>query len=349
MRTIDWDGSDVVIIDQTLLPHREVILRLHEVDDLAEAISMLRVRGAMALGVAGGLGIALAVTRAKERGHDMVTTATEAGARLAATRPTAVNLSWGINLVLGQLDAGHAAVVACANGLLQADIDANRRVGERGARLIADLVRQSGTGDPDHLRMMTHCNAGGLAGVEWGTALGVVRAAKERGIVDEVFSCETRPLLQGARLTAWELDRMGVPYRLLTDSAGPVLVTSGKVDVVVVGADRIAANGDTANKVGTFSHALAAQRAGIPFIVAAPEATIDLGTPTGADIPIEERAELEVLEYGGQRISPDGARAWNPAFDVTPADLITAIVTERRTIRPDQGQKPSDVDTDEVS
>jgi len=335
VRTIDWDGEAVVIVDQTLLPADEVLLRLREVDELAEAIRSLRVRGAMALGVAGGLGIALAATRAKERGDDPEAACRAAGATLAATRPTAVNLGRGIDLVLDALALGHDAVVAAAVDLLAADVEANRTIGRRGAALVAELA-----GRHDDLRLMTHCNAGGLAGVEWGTALGVVRAAHEDRMLAEVFSCETRPLLQGARLTAWELERMGVPYRVLTDSAGPVLVTSGRVDAVVVGADRIAANGDTANKVGTFSHALAAHRAGVPFLVAAPEMTIDATTPTGADIPIEERAEDEVLTLAGHRTAPPGARAWNPAFDVTPADLITAIVTERRVIRLDRGERP---------
>ena len=203
----------------------------------------------------------------------------------------------------------------------------NRALAVRGADFLEERFGER------RLRLMTHCNTGGLASVEWGTALGVIRAAHERGRVEEVLATETRPLLQGSRLTAWELGRMAIPYRLVADAAAPSLIARGEVDAVLVGADRVAANGDVANKIGTYPLALAAERAQIPFIVVAPESSLDPGTRTGAEIPIEERSQAEVLDFGGRRVAPVGARAANPAFDVTPAELVTAIVTERRIIR----------------
>jgi S-methyl-5-thioribose-1-phosphate isomerase len=226
------------------------------------------------------------------------------------------------------------ATVAAAVAVLDRIDVVTRAIGERGADLLGSLAKER------DLRILTHCNAGALACVGWGTALGVVATAHDRGMVTRVLTCETRPLLQGARLTAWELARMGAPYDVLVDGAAAGLVVGGQVDAVVVGADRIAANGDVANKVGTLSHALAAQRARIPFVVAAPEDTIDLDTPTGSAIPIEERAGDEVLAYAGRRTAPAGSTARNPAFDVTPADLVTAIVTEDRVIRPAKGERP---------
>ena len=221
-------------------------------------------------------------------------------------------------------------LVARAVSLLEEDVATNRALAHRGAELLAG--RQAELGRP--LRLLTHCNTGALACVEWGTALGVIRAAHERGGVADVLVTETRPLLQGARLTTWELGKLGVPYHLIVDSAAPALIQRGRVDAVVVGADRIAANGDVANKIGTYSLALAAWDAAIPFIVAAPESTLDPASATGGDIPIEERAENEVLSINGDRVAPAGAHALNPAFDVTPGHLVTAIVTEGRVIRP---------------
>ncbi len=328
-RTLDWDDHDILIIDQTRLPHEERILRLHDVEELAEAISRLRVRGAPALGVAGALGLALAVRRAQELGQDVGAAVNAAAARLAGTRPTAANLRWGIEQAKTALPAGPEAVVQRAVELLEADIATNRALAHRGAELLR--ARQAELGRA--LRVLTHCNTGALACVEWGTALGVIRAAHQAGSVAEVLVTETRPLLQGARLTTWELGRLGIAYRLVVDSAAPALIARGGVDAVVVGADRVVANGDVANKIGTYSLALAARAAAIPFIVAAPESTLDPATPTGLDIPIEERPGDEVLCIDGHRVTPAGAQALNPAFDVTPADLVTAIVTERRVIR----------------
>ncbi|MGI9031459.1 MAG: S-methyl-5-thioribose-1-phosphate isomerase, partial [Ilumatobacteraceae bacterium] len=253
--------------------------------------------------------------------------------RIRAARPTAVNLAWAVDRVLARLDDGTAALVAEAAAMADEDVAINQRMGERGADLLAELSVVPA-------RIHTHCNTGALAAVDWGTALGVVRALHARGGVLSVTVDETRPLLQGARLTAFELDQLGIDHRLVVDGAGPSVIARGLADAVVVGADRIAANGDVANKIGTYPLALAAARAGVPFVVAAPESTVDLATPTGADIAIEERGEDEVLAFGGRRSAPPGSRAFNPAFDVTPADLVTAIVTERRVIRPAAGERP---------
>ena len=329
-RTIDWDGDAVVIIDQTRLPHEERVLRLRKVAELAEAIQLLRVRGAPALGVAGALGIALAVRRAQENGTDIRIAADRAAGQLAATRPTAVNLRWGIDKALGALGAGADGVVERAIAVLEADINTNRAMAERGATWVESLRAAHG----HRLRILTHCNTGALACVEIGTALGVIQVAHARGVVEEVLATETRPSLQGSRLTAWELLRLGIPFRLVADAAAPSLIASGDVDLVMVGADRIAANGDVANKIGTYPLALAASRAAVPFVVVAPESTRDPQAANGQQIPIEERREDEVLGFAGLQVAPTGAHALNPAFDVTPADLITAIITEDRVIAP---------------
>lgn len=330
VRTIDWDGDAVVIIDQTLLPHEERVLRLREVDELAEAIRSLRVRGAPALGVAGALGIALAVRRAEATGEVIENAAERAAVELASTRPTAVNLRWGIDKAMASVSAGADKVIETAVAVLNADIQTNRAMAQRGATWLASL-------EPRHagrLRILTHCNTGALACVEIGTALGVIQVAHERGMVEEVFATETRPSLQGSRLTAWELQRLKIPFRIVVDSAAPSLIAGGEIDVVIVGADRIAANDDVANKVGTYPLALAAHAARIPFVVVAPESTRDPDTPDGKHIPIERRAEDEVLGFAGTPVAPRGSRALNPSFDVTPRELVTAIVTEAQVIEP---------------
>ncbi|GAA3206672.1 S-methyl-5-thioribose-1-phosphate isomerase [Nonomuraea helvata] len=305
------DGA-IELVDQTLLPDKCVMLRIHTVDDLVDAIQRLAVRGAPALGVAGALGVVLADGDAAQI------------ARLRAARPTAVNLAWGVDQAVAHLHAGREAVLAAALRVRDDDIAACVAMGERGADLL----------EGDRLRIMTVCNTGGLAAVERGTALGVVRTLHERGRLAEVLALETRPLLQGARLTTWELAKMGVPHRLIADSAGPYLLARGEVDAVLIGADRIAANGDTANKIGSYALALGAERAGVPFVVVAPESTIDQNTLSGEHIEIEDRGADEVVTVRGVRVAPEGTRALNPAFDVTPHDLITAIVTDRRVIRP---------------
>jgi S-methyl-5-thioribose-1-phosphate isomerase len=317
VRTIDWQDGHIVAIDQTQLPAQLVMLQIHTVDELIDAIKRLAIRGAPALGVAGALGVVLA-------DGDQ-----ELAQRLMAARPTAVNLVWGVRRVLSRPDAPLAEALA----VLEEDVTVNRALSDRGAEWLLEHV-----GGP--VSVQTHCNAGALACVEWGTALGVVRALHERGGLGRVYVDETRPLLQGSRLTAWELAHQGIDHILVADSAGASVIARGMVNAVVVGADRIAANGDVVNKIGTYPLAMAAQRAGIPLVVAAPESTIDAATPTGADVAIEVRDGKEVTHVAGTALAPSGTTALNLAFDVTPADLITAIVTERRVIRPAAGERP---------
>jgi methylthioribose-1-phosphate isomerase len=311
-RTIDWVDGRIVLVDQTALPAIRTVA-IAQVDELVDAIRRLVVRGAPALGVAGALGVALAARTLK--GTDLAV----AAERIAIARPTAVNLAVGVRRALAAAPSGPDAVLAVALAIRDEDIAACHAIGDRGAALLTQLC------GPDPLRLSTHCNAGALACVEWGTALGVVRSLHATGRVALVVANETRPLLQGARITAVELAAIGVAYRVVVEGAGPSVIARGLVDAVVVGADRVAANGDVANKIGTYPLALAAARAGIPFVVACPESTVDETTPDGGAITIEDRAEDEVLA---------GGPAWNPAFDVTPADLVTAIVTETRVWRP---------------
>jgi methylthioribose-1-phosphate isomerase len=332
VRTIDWRDGRIVIVDQTLLPAELRVRELESVDELIDAIAGLSVRGAPALGAAGALGVVIAVDQAEREGWDDERL-TVALARVRAARPTAVNLAWGIDRAASRLAQGREAVLQEALAVLEEDVAANRSIGERGADLLDELLAESPAA-AETIRVHTHCNAGGLATVEWGTALGVVRALHRRRRLGRVYVDETRPLLQGSRLTAWELDQLGVDYRVVVDGAGPTVIARGLVDAVVVGADRVAANRDVVNKVGTYPLALACARAAIPFVVAAPESTIDEATRTGADVEIETRADVEVVEWSGVRVAPAGARALNLAFDVTPADLVTAIVTENRVIRP---------------
>jgi len=324
MRTIDWVDGRIRIIDQTRLPAELCTIDIAEVPELVRHIRSLAVRGAMALGVAGALGMALAAARAAEAGADLDPALAAAADELIGARPTAVNLGWGVRELLLARAAGADAeqLLGRALAIRDADIAVSRALSERGAQLLAGSRT-----------VLTHCNAGALAGVEAGSALAVIARLHADQPLELVYSCETRPLLQGSRLTAWELGRLGIPCRVIVDSAAAGLVAGGGVDAVVVGADRIAANGDVANKVGTLGHALAARHAGIPFVVAAPEATIDSATEAGRDIPIEIRSEDEVLTLAGQRVAAPGSSGWNPAFDVTPAELVTAIVTEARVIR----------------
>jgi methylthioribose-1-phosphate isomerase len=323
-RTIDWDRDSIVIVDQCALPHELRTLRLRTVDELVGAIQRLAVRGAPALGATGALGVALA-TRATPDDHDAIRTA---ATRIAGARPTAVNLSWGVQRALKRLPEGADAVLREALLVLDEDETLNRLASERAADLVRDLCARR------PLRLLTHCNAGHLATVAWGTALGVVRHLAAAGDVECVYVDETRPLLQGARLTAWELAEAGIPYRVCPDSAAASAIARGLVDCVVVGADRIAGNGDVANKIGTYPLALAAARHRIPFLVVAPESTLDPALESGTGIVIEERPGDEVTTLSGVTLTPPGAATYNPAFDVTPADLVTAIVTESRTLRP---------------
>ncbi len=282
--------------------------------ETAQAIRDMAVRGAPAIGCAAAYGLALAV----RSGEDFE----KARATLLAARPTAVNLRWALERLAAVRPRTFEALLAEADRVLREDLEACRAIGRNGAALV-----------PDGKGILTHCNAGGLATAGYGTALGVVRAAIEGGKRCDVFADETRPWLQGARLTAWELLQDGIPVTLLPDAAAASLLASGKIGCVVVGADRIARNGDTANKIGTYPLALAAQAAGVPFFVAAPTSTVDLRAASGAEIPIEERAASEVTHLAGQRIAPEGVQVFNPAFDITPARYIAAIVTERGVAR----------------
>jgi S-methyl-5-thioribose-1-phosphate isomerase len=317
-RTIDWVDGEIVVVDQTRLPDLH-LLRLRTPDELVDAIRRLVVRGAPALGVAGAFGVALCAAEPDVHAH---------AARIADARPTAANLAWGVRVALAALPHGPEAVLAAALAVRDDDIAACHAIGARARDWLGERCGER------PLRLLTHCNAGALACVEWGTALGVVRSLHAAGRVERVYADETRPLLQGARITAFELAHDGIPHRVIVDGAGASAIARGLVDAVVVGADRVAANGDVANKIGTYPLALAAARAGVPFVVAAPESTVDVATASGPGIEIEDRGADEVLLVAGTRLTPIGSTAWNPAFDVTPADLVTAIVTEARVWNP---------------
>jgi methylthioribose-1-phosphate isomerase len=302
--TIEWTGDSVRLIDQRRLPGELAFLECRTVDELCEAIATLAIRGAPALGAAGAMGVALAAATGEPPD--------EAAARLKATRPTAVNLAWGVDRALAAADPAREAARIAGD-----DVERNRRLGALGAQLL-----------PQGARVLTHCNTGSLACVGYGTALGVIRAAHETGRRPSVWVDETRPVLQGARLTAWELQQLGIPCTLVADAMAAALMGSGEVDAVIVGADRIAANGDVANKIGTYGLAVLARHHGIPFYVAAPVSTFDPDTADGAAIPVERRDGEEVAVLGGTRLAPIGVAVDNRAFDVTPAELVTAYVTE---------------------
>jgi len=307
---IRWRGDALELLDQRRLPHEMVYVTCRTSHEVASAIAGMIVRGAPAIGVAAAFGMALA----KKCGDDLVFAAME----LRAARPTAVNLAWAVDRMLRA--EGKASE---AEAIFEEDLEANHRIGRFGA----ELLGASAT-------VLTHCNAGALATAGYGTALGVIRAAVEQGKRIAVFADETRPYLQGARLTAWELQQEGIDVTLITDSMAGHFFQQRKFDAVVVGADRIAANGDTANKIGTYTLAILANVHDIPFYVAAPISTVDIATADGSAIPIEERSAREVTDIGGSRIAPDGIAVRHPAFDVTPAKLITAIITDRGVLRP---------------
>ncbi|MBM3501037.1 MAG: S-methyl-5-thioribose-1-phosphate isomerase [Armatimonadetes bacterium] len=341
MRTLEWidtpDGGLVRMVDQTRLPNETIMLDCADLGTLAEAIRKLRIRGAPAIGCAAAQGIALVASRSRaESVPGLVAELQAARDVLAATRPTAVNLFWALERMMARAEALLAAGVerkAFVQALLQEavaitedDLERCRRIGKHGAELI-----------PEGANILTHCNAGALATAGYGTALGVIRAAHDAGKRVHVWVDETRPLLQGARLTAWELQQEGIPCTLITDNMAGYLMQQGKVDCVVVGADRIAANGDAANKIGTYAVAVLAHHHSLPFYVAAPFSTVDLALASGQDIPIEERDHDEVAllaHLATQPACPAGVSIYNPAFDPTPSDLIAAIVTEVGVIRP---------------
>ena len=329
---VRWAHDRLELLDQTLLPVREVVRHYARWEDVADAIRTLVVRGAPAIGVAAAYGVALAARESHAKTFDTLLADLETAIKgLAATRPTAVNLFWALERMrrtalglAGQSpDAVRTRLLVEAETIRTEDIAANRAMGAHGAALV-----------PDGARILTHCNAGALATAGYGTALGVIRAAHEQGKVALVWVDETRPVMQGARLTAWEMVHEGIPHRLIADVAAGSVMARGEVDMVVTGADRIAANGDTANKIGTYAVAVLARHHEVPFYVAAPFSTIDPSLASGREIPIEERDAGEVRRTGGQQTAPEDSPVYNPAFDVTPAELITAIITERGVFRP---------------
>ena len=333
---VAYQNGEVVLIDQTLLPDNLDWRRCPDIPSLCRAIVELAVRGAPAIGVAAAYGLAMSWRLAVARGGDTASMleSLETDRRLlAATRPTAVNLFWALDrvgslarrLVAAGEDADMigSALLAEAEQVLAEDLAMCRALGRAGAELLPDLAT-----------VLTHCNAGGLATGGYGTALGVIFGAKEAGKTVRVFADETRPLLQGARLTAWELADQGIDVTVICDSAAATVLRQGKIDAVITGADRIAANGDAANKIGTYPLAVLADRHGVPFYVAAPASTFDPHTPAGSDIVIEERDPAEVHQWGPTRVTAAGASAWNPAFDVTPAELITAFITDHGVLAP---------------
>jgi len=324
------EGGRVRLIDQTRLPHEESYVETADYRDLAEAIRQLKVRGAPLIGITAAYALVLACREAVADGKEgFLSRLKEAAAELRATRPTAVNLTWALERMLRVAEAAASGDDAIdtmereARRIHEEDIAANHRIGSNGSALL-------GAGPA----VLTHCNTGSLATGGYGTALGVIRAAWEQGRLERVYATETRPLLQGARLTAWELQRDGIPFTLVVDSAAGSILQRGLAQAVVVGADRIAANGDVANKIGTYTLAVLANQNGVPFYVAAPTSTIDVATPSGEEIPIEERAPEEVTTLAGAATAAAGATAANPAFDVTPADYVSAIITEKGVGRP---------------
>ena len=327
--TIDWQDDTIVMVDQRKLPAQEIYVRCHTAPEVAKAIRTMIIRGAPAIGVAAAMGIALGVKKSKAKGTTQLAVEFQKICDLmSATRPTAVNLFWAITRMKRAFAEGAQAgespeelatrLEREARNIHDEDVESCRAMGMFGAAVV-----------PDRARVLTHCNAGALATAGYGSALGVIRAAIEKGKKIAVFADETRPFMQGARLTAWELVRDGIETTVITESMAGPLMRGGEIDLVVVGADRIAANGDVANKIGTYTVAVLAREHDIPFYVAAPVSTIDLATPDGAHIPIEERDQREVTHIGSARLTPEGARIRNPAFDVTPHRYITGIITER--------------------
>ena len=331
IKTVEWTKSGVRFIDQTKLPTEETYVTCKTYEEVADAIRTMIVRGAPAIGVTAAMGVALGVRdsqaqdlAALKRDLDHISDV------LAATRPAAVNLFWGIRRMKAKFDEVSAkpiaeiqrTLVTEACQMLEEDIAANQSMGKYGAVLL-----------PASGGILTHCNAGALATCGYGTALGVIRAAVDAGKQLHVFADETRPFLQGSRLTAWELMKDGIPTTVISDNMAAAIMRQGKIDAVVVGADRIAANGDVANKIGTYGVAVLAKEHGIPFYVAAPYSTVDLSTPDGSQIPIEQRSAREVTHMAGKQITPDGVGIENPAFDVTPHPYVTAIITERGVVR----------------
>ena len=336
--TIEWNDEAIVMIDQRKLPGAEIYVKCRTPKDVARAIKTMVIRGAPAIGVAAAMGLALGVRQSKATGTTKLAAEFyKLCEMMAATRPTAVNLFWAIDrmkrVFAEAANSGHSVeqiqtrLEGEARQIHDEDVASCRAIGAHGASVV-----------PDTARVLTHCNAGALATAGYGTALGVIRGAIEQGKKVAVIADETRPFLQGARLTAWELTRDGIDTTVITDSMSGAMMSGGQVDLVVVGADRIAANGDVANKIGTYTVAVLAKEHGIPFYVAAPISTIDLATPDGTKIPIEERNAKEITHLGPTRLTPSAAQIRNPAFDVTPNKYVTAIITERGIARAPYGE-----------
>lgn len=312
MRTIEWKNGKVKIVDQTLLPNKLKFIYLKNLADVVRAIKIMQIRGAPALGAAAAFGIVLGADNLKQ-----------AAKALLDSRPTAVNIKWAVERMLKVPKPTKKSLLAEALKIAEEDVEINKRMGQYGAKLIKR-----------GMNVLTVCNAGALATVDYGTAVGVIRAAHDQGKNIRVYPAETRPRLQGAKLTAWELKRAKIPFTLITDNMIGYHMQKGLIDIVVVGADRIAKNGDTANKIGTYGAAVLAKAHGVPFYIAAPFSTVDLQTKTGKDIVIEERSSDEVTDIGKTRIAPKGIKVANPAFDVTPARLIKGIITEKGIFKP---------------
>lgn len=331
METMRWTGNSLELLDQTKLPITVEYVECNDYLAVANAIKTMQVRGAPAIGAAAAYGLALGALNYNEEKENFFVHMEKVAKIMAETRPTAVNLFWAIDRIMKKLASVKdlpvgeikEVVLAEAHAILAEDLAMNKRMGQFGSELV-----------PQDARILTHCNAGALATAGYGTALGVIRAAQEAGKNVQVYADETRPLLQGARLTAWELMQDNIPVTLITDNMAGYLMRKGMVDFVVVGADRITANGDVANKIGTYSVAVLAKENKVPFYVAAPLSTIDMNLPTGDAIPIEERSHQEVTEVFGQQTAPEGCKVFNPAFDVTPNHLVDGIITDQGVIRP---------------
>lgn len=330
-KTIEWENNTIIILDQTKLPQKELYIEIKSLRSLADSIKKLAIRGAPALGIAGGYGVALSSLIYKNLGIEKARSRILKDIQiLRNTRPTAVNLFWALErmkkIVEGYNGKStkklHFILLKEAKRIHNEDKELCRKIGETGARLV-----------PENANIMTHCNAGALATGGWGTALGVIYAAKSMGKRINVYAGETRPLLQGARLTTWELRKNNIPVTLLVDSARATLLRQGRIDLIIVGADRIASNGDVANKIGTYPLALLARKHKVDFYVAAPSTTFDLSIRTGKEIPIEERRPDEVRIFSKIKIAPDSVKVFNPAFDVTPNELINGIITEKGVLR----------------
>lgn len=334
---VEWiDGKDphIRLLDQTKLPAVEEYLVTDTVEKLIAAIQSLAVRGAPALGAVGALGVVICMDQGVKENWDDEELQRRVES-LADARPTAVNLRWGVDEVRPLISQGREVVLKAAQQIVAEDEAANKRLSELGADWILERTGK------DKVRVLTHCNTGALATTGWGTAYGIIRELHNRGRLGLVIADETRPLLQGARLTSWELTQDGIEHVVEVDGAATSTILRGLVDVAIIGADRITANGDTANKIGSCGVALACDRAQIPFVVAAPSSTVDLDTAVGDDITIEERDGEEVLSVGSYRSAPATARAFNPAFDVTPHDVISAIVTEKGVVEPSAHPDPN--------